>query len=201
MLEQTPHLTSAITDSARYTVCRLARCVSQCLLEYVLQWLCVHATHADTQISAMVVSTLANSAEQAERSHRIAHNPDSSDDAAPSVASTAATTVSARSTPSVSQLLDWLSLLCDSQLGLLSSSGGGSESLLTASRLVRCARYLINAHFHPAANTAKHCHALAKAIQQQQQLSGRSSRQRTAQRSRSQLDASQTAYSVEFTHL
>ena len=170
---------------------------SQCLLEYVLHWLCVYATHSEEQISAMVLESATQAAEPVHIHSAPPHSNDSSgkgdDSAVPAV-------VSSRRVPSMSQLLDWLSLLCDTQVGLLSASRSDSHEMSTASRLVRCVRYLVSAHFHPAANSAKHCHALAKAIQQHQQQSGRG-RQRTVQHSKSIPDAALTAYHVEYVTL
>ena len=109
--------------------------------------------------------------------------------------------VSPRLVPSVSQLLDWLSLLCDAQVGLLALGGG--EALRDAGRLVHAVSALLSRHFQPAASAAKQCHALAKAIQQQQQQQqrGRGNRQRATQSKQAASDVSQTAYCVEYISL
>ena len=162
----------------------------QALLVYVLQWLCAHATLADTQIHALVRDVAARQ-DGPSASHSAPQPP-----LIDSGASTAAA-VSSRRVPSVSQLLDWLSLLCDAAVGLL-CLGSGGQGLMEASSLVRSVRQLLSQHFHPAASTAKHCHALTKAIQQQQQQYTGRGRGRTAPSGRLMQDTSQAAYSIEY---
>ena len=203
---------SAATHSGLLTRCRLVRCltvcgsasvcvcchgtsVCQCLLAYVLHWLCVHATHADWQISSMLLEPAA--AQPHGPADQLAPHGEHTAASSAGAAAAPLSALSSRRVPSVSQLLDWLSLLCDAQVGLLALGGGGA-ALSSASHLVRSLRLLIAAHFYPAASTAKHCHALAKAIQQQQQQQSGRRRGRTAKTDKSPHDVSQSAYSVEY---